>query len=122
MLSRIKQDRSAIYLIQFHHNRSDTQATIYNSTFFSGHLSSLSKTPSPSVSGQGQPAFSFGPATVGHLSSLSAIPSLSVSGHLSMQLNQIRLDKHHLYQQRTPSVSGQPFNAAKPNIQHSALS
>jgi hypothetical protein len=58
----------------------------------------LSKTPSPSVSGQGQPAFSFGP--VGHLSSLSAIPSLSVSGHLSMQLNQIRLDKHHLYQQR----------------------
>jgi hypothetical protein len=80
--------------------------------FTSGHLSSLSKTPSPSVSGKGQPAFSFGPATVGHLS-LSATPSLSVS-HLSMKLNQIRRDKHHSHQQ-PPSVSGQPFNVAKPN-------
>jgi hypothetical protein len=74
--------------------------TTFATVFTSGHLSSLSKTPSPSVSGKGQPAFSFGPATVGHLH-LSATPSLSVSGHPSMQLNQIRRDKHHSHQQPT---------------------
>ena len=47
----------------------------------SGHLSSLSKTESPSVSGQGQPAFSLGPLTVGHLSAASVTPSASASGH-----------------------------------------
>src|SRR6476660_3629981 len=46
----------------------------------STHLSSLSATPSPSVSGQGQPAFSAGPLTSTHLSTLSATPSPSVSG------------------------------------------
>ena len=43
------------------------------------HLSSLSATPSPSVSGQ--PFRLTGPANSGHASSLSAIPSLSESGH-----------------------------------------
>jgi hypothetical protein len=45
-----------------------------------GQASSLSKIPSPSVSGQGQPLFSAGPATVGQASSLSITPSPSVSG------------------------------------------
>src|SRR5690606_1492409 len=47
----------------------------------SGHLSSLSRTPSPSVSGHGHPPFSARPATVGHLSEPSVTPSPSVSGH-----------------------------------------
>jgi hypothetical protein len=52
-----------------------------------GHLSSLSNTPSPSVSGQGQPAFSLGPATVGHLS-FYQLPSPSVSGQPLKKLDQ----------------------------------
>ena len=61
-----------------------------------GQASSLSSTPSPSVSGQGQPLFSTGPATVGQASSISGIPS--------------------------PSVSGQPWNWAKPNTSGQASS
>jgi hypothetical protein len=38
----------------------------------SGHLSSLSKTLSPSVSGHGQPAFSLGPLTEGQNNFLNA--------------------------------------------------
>jgi hypothetical protein len=84
-------------------------------------LSSLSKTPSPSVSGQGQPAFSFGPATVGHLSSSYSIfisvwtPFNAAKPNTSGQASSLSA---------TPSsVSGQPFNA-KPNTsgQASALS
>jgi hypothetical protein len=61
-----------------------------------GHLSSLSNTPSPSVSGQGQPAFSLGPATVGHLSFLSAT-SPSVSGQPFNETGPASLGPHHLY-------------------------
>ena len=46
----------------------------------SGQASSLSRTPSLSVSFQGHPLFSAGPATSGHSSSLSRTPSPSVSG------------------------------------------
>jgi hypothetical protein len=44
------------------------------------HSSSLSTTPSPSVSGQGHPLFAAGPATVGQASNLSTTPSPSPSG------------------------------------------
>jgi hypothetical protein len=83
-------------------------------------LSSLSKNPSPSVSGQGQPA-SFGPATVGHLSSLSATHLYQHQDNLSMQLNQIHLEASSLSAIPSPSVSGQPFNAAKPNTSGQAF-
>ena len=43
------------------------------------HLSSSSFTPSASVSGIGQPPYFAKPATVGHLSTSSVKPSLSVS-------------------------------------------
>src|SRR5690606_12309488 len=47
----------------------------------SGHASSLSRTPSASVSSHGHPLFSISPASSGQLSSLSRFPSDSVSSH-----------------------------------------
>src|SRR5690606_4473417 len=47
----------------------------------SGHSSSLSRTPSSSISSQGQPLLSASPASLGQSSSLSLTPSPSASGH-----------------------------------------
>src|SRR5690606_5775192 len=82
----------------------------------SGHSSSLSKTPSPSVSGQGQPLFSFGPASSGHSSCASAIPSPSVSGHPLNSFNPGSSGQASSWLGiPSPSESGQPFIAASPN-------
>jgi hypothetical protein len=84
-------------------------------------LLSLSKT---SPSGKGQPAFSFGPATVGHYHLVSS-PSLSVSGQpFNAAKPNTSGQASFTSAIPSPSVSGQPFNAAKPNTsgQASALS
>ena len=80
-----------------------------------GHLSSLSNTPSPSVSGQGQPLFSAGPAVFGHLSFPSTTPSPSASGHPLLALVPASVGQaSSLSAIPSPSASGQPFKAAKP--------
>jgi hypothetical protein len=103
-------------------SESSGQPLLATVPFTSGHLSSLSKTPSP-VSGKGQPAFSFGPATVGHLSSV-LLHLYQCLDTLSMQQNKYVWTSIIHISNPSPSVSGQPFNVAKPNTsgQASALS
>jgi hypothetical protein len=138
--TRIKQDYFTVVVYVFI-TSSETSGQPWFATvpLTCGHLSSLSNTPSPSVSGQGQPAFSLGPATVGHLSfyqlhlsisirttfetgpaslghssSLSAIPSPSVSGHPFNAAKPATSGQESALSCPSPSVSGHPLNSFKP--------
>ena len=80
-----------------------------------GQSSSLSKTLSPSLSGQGQPPLALGPATLGQLSLESAIPSSSESGQPSKEANPALLGHASLLSDTpSPSESGQPSNSRLP--------
>src|SRR5690554_4075583 len=81
----------------------------------SGQSSSLSNTPSPSVSSHGQPLFSAGPGSLGHSSSLSITPSPSASGHPLVDAGPASVGHSSCGSGiPSPSVSGHPSNSGRP--------